>query len=263
MNILEEICHYKKKEVNELKKEKKFSFDKEVNTNKKEISLLLKKNNKNIYNVIAEIKRKSPSAGLIKKKFNLKKIAEDYIKAGAVCLSVLTEKKYFGGDINFIKELKDNTTIPLLRKDFIIDEWQIYESFHYNVDCILLILAILDDETFLRFYVLAKKLGLGVLVEVHDEEEVKRAISFNVDCIGINNRNLKTLHINLNTFKTLSKLIPENITKVCESGITEKKHILDMTKHGADAFLIGESLMKKEDIYQSTRELIKKNDREI
>ena len=263
MNILEEICHHKRKEVNELKKEKKLSFNDEVNKKKEAISDILKKNNKNHYNIITEIKRKSPSAGLIRKDFNLIDIAKNYIKAGAVCLSILTEKKYFGGDINFIKELKENTAIPILRKDFIIDEWQIYESLYYKADCILLILAILDDNTFIRFYSLAKKLGLSILVEVHDEEELKRALSFNVECIGINNRNLKTLKIDLNTFKKLSRLIPKGITKVCESGISENEQLIDMTNSGADAFLIGESLMKTKDIFKSTQNLIKKNDKKI
>ena len=263
MNILEEICYHKKQEIVELKKEKKFNFNTEINKNKKSISEILRKNNKNHYNIITEIKRKSPSAGLIRKDFNLIKIAENYIKAGAVYLSVLTEKKYFGGDVKFIKKLKENTKIPILRKDFIIDEWQIYESLYYNADCILLILAILDDDTFIRFYSLAKELGLSILVEVHDEEELRRALSFNVDCIGINNRNLKTLKIDLNTFKKLSKLIPKGITKVCESGISKNSQLLDMTNSGADAFLIGESLMKKKDIFQSTQNLIKKHDKKI
>ena len=159
--------------------------------------------------------------------------------------------------------MKENTKIPILRKDFIIDEWQIYESLYYNADCILLILAILDDDTFIRFYSLAKELGLSILVEVHDEEELRRALSFNVDCIGINNRNLKTLKIDLNTFKKLSKLIPKGITKVCESGISKNSQLLDMTNNGADAFLIGESLMKRKDIFQSTHDLIKKHEKKI
>ncbi len=261
MNILEEICKFKLEEVNILKKDKSTNFFKRNKLNFKTTNFIetLKKKNNSKYNIIAEIKKKSPSAGMIRENFDLIKIAMDYKRSGAVCLSVLTEKKYFGGNIEFLIQLKEaGVDLPILRKDFIVDEWQIYESSYYGADCILLILAVLDDEKFKRFYGLAKDLNLCILVEVHDEKELKRALNFNVDCIGVNNRNLKNLKIDLNTFKNLSKMIPSNVVKVCESGLTKNSDLKEMSKYGADSFLIGEYLMKKEDIYLSTKNLIRK-----
>ena len=132
---------------------------------------------------------------MICKKFDPVKIAIDYEKAGAKCLSVLTEKNYFGGNINYISQIKKSVDIPILRKDFIIDEWQILESFYAGADCVLLILAILNDSQLKKFYNLSKKFGMDVICEVHDEQELLRAKKLKVNCIGINNRNLKTLSI--------------------------------------------------------------------
>lgn len=256
MNILDQICNYKKLEVERLKKKISLDFLKKTEIKPLNFIESLKLKSPKKYNVITEIKRKSPSAGLIRKNFNLIDIARDYEKAGAKCLSILTEKKYFGGEINFLKKIKNKVNIPLLRKDFIIDEWQIYESLFYGADCILLILSILNDDEFKKLYAVAKKLGLGVIVEVHDQIELDRALSNNVECIGVNNRNLKTLKIDLEVFRKLSSKIPRSIVKVCESGISNNNQLKKMTEFGADAFLIGESLMKKENIYQSTKELI-------
>ena len=186
------------------------------------------------------------------------KIAKSYESAGAKCISILTEKNYFGGDITYIKKVKKVSSLPILRKDFIIDEWQIYESFYSGADCILLILAILNDRNFLKFYKIAKDLGLDVICEVHDQDELSRVLKINVECIGINNRNLKTLEINSETFNLLSKSIPKDIIKICESGINDSLQLNYYSKNGADAFLIGEFLMKSPDILEETRKLIKK-----
>ena len=255
MNILEKICKDKSNEINILKKKFKPS-----NKKKKTRSFLKNLINKdsNNYNVIEEIKKKSPRKGIICEKFSPIQIAKDYEKAGAKCISVLTEEKYFGGNINLIKEIKQVVSIPLLRKDFIIDDWQIYESYHSYADCVLLILAILTDTQLKNFYKLSRQLGMDVICEVHNEKELKRALNCKVDCIGINNRNLKTLDINTNTFNILSKKIPDGIIKICESGSSSNKELRKFTKSGADAFLIGETLMKSSNILIETKEMIKK-----
>ena len=255
MNILDKICQLKRKEINLLKKKFK-PFQQKTKT--RGFFKCLLANDNNNFNLIAEIKKSSPSKGLICKKFDPIQIAIDYEKAGAKCLSVLTEKNYFGGNINYISQIKKSVNIPILRKDFIIDEWQIIESFHAGADCILLILAILSDSQVKIFYNLSNKLGMDVICEVHNEEELKRAVKLEVNCIGINNRNLKTLNVDKNTFHLLSSKIPSKTIKICESGLTCNDDLKKFTKSGANAFLIGETLMKSYNIYEETKKIIKK-----
>ena len=257
MNILQEICQKKIYEINKLKTNINYK-NKIVISERRNFLKKLTNEDRNKFNLIAEIKKSSPSKGEICRIFNLNQIAQDYEKAGASCLSVLTEKNYFQGDINYINQVKSIVDIPILRKDFILDEWQIYESYFYGADCILLILAILEDNEAKRFYEISKELNLDVIVEVHDETELKRAINLNVECIGINNRNLKTLKIDLDTFERLSKKIPKGIIKICESGLKSNKQLRYYTKMGADGFLIGEYLMASNNLKKKTIEIIKK-----
>ena len=255
MNILDKICKLKYEEINFLKKRFK-PLKQKIKTRGFLKSLVIQDDSN--FNLIAEIKKSSPSKGLICKKFDPIKIAIDYEKAGAKCLSVLTEKNYFGGNINYISQIKKSVNIPILRKDFIIDEWQIYESYYAGADCILLILAILNDKQLKNFYNLSNKLEMDVICEVHDEEELLRAIKLEVNCIGVNNRNLKTLNIDKNTFHLLSSKIPQKTIKICESGLTCNDDLKKFTKSGADAFLIGESLMRSNNIYEETQKIIKR-----
>ena len=255
MNILDKICQLKRKEINLLKK-KVNPFTQKIKT--RDFFKHLITNDNNNFNLIAEIKKSSPSKGLICKKFDPIQIAIDYEKAGAKCLSVLTEKNYFGGNIGYISQIKKTVNIPILRKDFIIDEWQIIESYHAGADCILLILAVLNDLQVKNFYNLSNKLGMDVICEVHNEEELKRAVKLEVNCIGINNRNLKTLDVDKNTFHLLSSKIPSKTIKICESGLTCNDDLKKFTKSGANAFLIGETLMKSYNIYEETKKIIKK-----
>ena len=255
MNILDKICQLKRKEINLLKKKVK-PFTQKIKT--RGFFKCLLANDNNNFNLIAEIKKSSPSKGLICKKFDPIQIAIDYEKAGAKCLSVLTEKNYFGGNINYISQIKKSVNIPILRKDFIIDEWQIFESYYAGADCILLILAILNDKQLKNFYNLSNKLEMDVICEVHDEEELLRAIKLEVNCIGVNNRNLKTLDIDKNTFHSLSSKIPQKTIKICESGLTCNDDLKKFTKSGADAFLIGETLMRSNNIYEETQKIIKR-----
>ncbi len=254
MDVLKKICKLKEDEVANLKKK---DFSKNRCQIRNFLKTLVTDNNKN-YNLIAEIKKSSPSRGLICKSFKLERIAKEYQEAGAKCLSVLTETNFFSGNIEFISKVKKIVDIPVLRKDFIIDEWQIYESYHFNADCILLIMAILNDSQYKKFYKIATELGMDVICEVHDEDELKRALKIDVRCIGINNRNLKTLKVDTNTFTELSKKIPNQIIKICESGIKKNEELKKFVKNGADAFLVGESLMQSQNIYDATRRLIKK-----
>ena len=257
MNILQEICKKKIYEINKLKNSINYK-NKIVISKRRNFLKKLTKEDNDKFNLIAEIKKSSPSKGEICKKFNLNQIAQDYEKAGASCLSILTEKNYFQGDINYISRIKKIVDIPILRKDFILDEWQIYESYFFGADCVLLILAILEDEEAKRFYEISKELNLDVIVEVHDETELKRAINLNVECIGINNRNLKTLKIDLDTFKKLSKKIPKGVIKICESGLKSNKQLRNFVNMGADGFLIGEYLMASSNLKKKTIEIIKK-----
>ncbi len=256
MNKLYEICKIKKQTIDKLKKKNDYKTIKK----KKLRGFLssLKKNDNNNFNLIAEIKKASPSQGILCDKFDPIYIARKYELAGAKCLSILTEEKFFLGNINLIPLIKKKVSIPVLRKDFIIDEWQIYESFHFGADCILLILAILNDQQVALFYKLAKNLGMDVICEVHDEKELTRAIKLKVECIGINNRNLKTLKVSLENFKKYSRMIPSDIFKICESGIKNNENMKELSLFGADAFLVGESLMRSNDILKATKNLITK-----
>ena len=249
-----------KKKLSEIRVQKShIEYKSKINISKRRDFLKnLTRTNHKYFNLIAEIKRFSPSKGEICKKFDLKQIAIDYMNAGASCLSILTEKNFFKGDINYLDKVKNIVDLPILRKDFILDEWQLYESYYFGADCILLILAILDDKKARKFYKIAQELGMDVIVEVHDKNELERAIKMKVNCIGINNRNLKTLKIDLNTFTKLSKEIPRGIIKLCESGLDNNKQLIDFTRKGADGFLIGESLMSSKNIKLKTEEIIKR-----
>ena len=257
MNILEQICKKKLAEITIQKSQIEYKSKIKIIKRRDFLKKLIKTNDK-YFNLIAEIKRFSPSKGEICKKFDIERIATDYMNAGASCLSILTEENYFKGNIDYLRKVKNIVDLPILRKDFIIDEWQIYESYYFGADCILLILAILDDKKAKLFYNIAKELGMDVIVEVHDKIELQRAVRLRVNCIGINNRNLKTLQINLNTFVNLSKEIPQGIIKLCESGLNNNKQLVDFADKGADGFLIGESLMSAKNIKLKTQELIKK-----
>lgn len=193
---------------------------------------------------ICEIKKASPSLGDINTEINITEQARKYLANGATCLSVLTDEKYFKGKDDDLKEAKRAVDIPILRKDFIIDPYQIYESKALGADAILLIMACLSKNQALEFEEIAYSLGLSVLTESHDESELVQALSLKSPLIGINNRNLKTMEISLNNTKKLAKLVPENKIIISESGIKSKKDIEDLSKVGAKGFLIGTSLMQ-------------------
>ncbi|MEX1307358.1 MAG: indole-3-glycerol phosphate synthase TrpC [Eubacteriales bacterium] len=205
--------------------------------------------------IIGEIKKASPSKGVIKPKFSVKDLAKSYDKADVQALSVLTEQDYFLGSPDYIKTAKENAHLPVLRKDFIFDPWQVYESHLLGADAILLIAAILDNQKLKQLYDLAMGLGLSVLTEVHDEEELMRVLDVDVDIIGINNRNLNDFSVDLATTETLAAKIPSGKVKVSESGIFDFANLSRMRDAGVDALLIGESLMRAKDIPKAVQEL--------
>ena len=203
---------------------------------------------KNSTNIIAEIKRASPSLGLIRKDYLPAKIAKEYEDGGASAISVLTEEKYFRGCIEHIAEVKKSSVLPVLRKDFVIDNYQLYESRHYGADAVLLIAAALESRQISEFLGLARSIGLECLVEVHSEEDLKKLDGIDCDIIGINARNLNDFSVNTREAAKMLSMIPQGIVKVMESGIKSRAQIIEFQKMGADAFLIGETLMRSGDI---------------
>ena len=208
-------------------------------------------------NLIAEIKKASPSAGIIRQDFNPLRIAQIYVEHHAAALSVLTEEKYFLGQPEFIKQISEKHNIPILTKDFIIDEGQIYEARINGASAILLIVAILKDSELQHLMSVAQSLGLDCLVEVHDERELKRALDSGASIIGINNRNLKTLKVDLKISEQLIPRIPKGKIIVAESGIQTHQDVQMFKKLGAHAVLIGETFMRAKDIGKKVDELMK------
>ena len=194
--------------------------------------------------IIAEIKKASPSAGIISEDFNPVAKAKEYESFGASALSILTEEDFFLGSIKYLIDVKAISNIPILRKDFIVDEYQIYESKLIGADCILLIVSILSDDELNRFTKLADSLGLDFIIEVHDEEELTRIEDFSNAIIGVNNRDLKTFEVNIENSIRLRNFFKKENIFVAESGIKNQKDIDKLSKHNINVFLIGESLMK-------------------
>ena len=212
--------------------------------------------NQNQTAIIAEVKKASPSKGLIRENFNPVEIALAYKQNGAACISVLTDEKYFMGKNEYLTAIKKAVDLPILRKDFIIDPYQIWEAKLIGADCILLIMAMLDEKLAIELEAEAERVGLQSLIEIHDEDDLKKALKLKSKLFGINNRNLKTLEVDLNTTKILAPKIPEDKIIICESGIRNKEDITEIKTHRAKAFLIGESLMKENDIGSALKNLI-------
>lgn len=208
-------------------------------------------------NLIGELKKATPQKGIIRGDFNALKIALTYQANGASALSVLTDKRFFEGNPQTLTELKTRVTIPILRKDFIIDEYQIYESLYYGADAILLIADILTEEELTGFYKVAKDLGMDVLVEVHTEEDVEKALKSGASIIGINNRDLNTFRVDLATTQRLIRIIPDNKVKVSESGIKTYEDVMFLKSLGINAVLIGETFMEADDIAAKIRDVMR------
>ncbi|HHW46703.1 MAG TPA: indole-3-glycerol phosphate synthase TrpC [Clostridiales bacterium] len=196
---------------------------------------------------ICEVKKASPSKGIIAQNFPYIEIAKEYEDAGAHAISVLTEPEYFKGSHVFLQEISQSANIPILRKDFIVDEYQVYESKLIGADAVLLICTLLDTDTLKRYISICDELGLSALVEAHTEEEIDSAMKAGARVIGVNNRDLKTFEVDINNCIHLRRLVPKDIIFVAESGIKTREDILMLEKAGVDAVLIGEALMRSKD----------------
>ena len=254
MNILSQIVENKRAEIESHKS--MFPLEhllEPLFINRETISL---KNavNTSAHGIIAEFKRKSPSKGWINRDASINQVIEEYSSGDAAAISVLTDPDFFGGSLNDLKQARRISQKPLLRKDFIIDEYQILQAKAFGADCILLIAAILDIKTLKRFTRLAHAIGLEVLLEIHSYNELE-ALACKPDMVGINNRDLTTFEVNTETSLGLIKHIPEDITRISESGISSLETIQILRKSGFNGFLMGEQFMKSESPGESLKEL--------
>ncbi len=261
--LLKEIYKFKTKQVAELKLERsQKEIINGINKVKKTrgfLKRILSNQNKNLLNIIAEIKKASPSKGIIKKDFNPEKISLQYQKGGAACISVLTDNKYFMGSNNDLIKIKKNINLPILRKDFIISEYQIYESRLIGADCILLISEILNPKTINNYISIAKELELDVIIEVHSLKDLNKFINNNNVLIGINNRNLRNMSVDKKHALNITKNISNKNNIICESGISSYNQFKELYKNGFKNFLIGEYLMKNKDPAKILRKLCSVN----
>ncbi|MBI2427400.1 MAG: indole-3-glycerol phosphate synthase TrpC [Ignavibacteriales bacterium] len=260
-NKLNEILLHKKHEVEELKEKMPFEtvFERiSMLSPTEELIPALRSHQNGEVTCIAEIKKASPSKGVIAKSFNVEKIAREYLQGGAAALSVLTDKKYFQGHSDHIRSAKGSSHLPILRKDFIVDEYQIYESRMIGADAILLIVAALTDQQLRSYITTAEDLTLSVLVECHSKEEIDRALHAGAKIIGINNRDLQTFTVNVNLSLHLKNFIPNECIAVSESGIRNYHTVEELGQAGFDAILVGEHLMVQTDKAKAMKELLGK-----
>lgn len=257
---LYEIIVNKKKEVNELKN--RFPMSKILRAIERDAGLDARRDFKKAIssshqnNVIGEIKKASPSEGIIRSDFNALKIAEIYEYTNVKALSVLTEMRYFNGRTSYLKTVRRITTKPILRKDFIVDRYQIYESALYSADAVLLIASVLTDEELRNYIHDLSEFGMDALVEVHNQHDLNKALDAGAEIIGINNRNLATFEISLDVTEQLIRKIPKGKIVVSESGIKRREDIQMLKTFGVNAFLIGTTFMKSPDILSKVNELI-------
>lgn len=260
LNILEEIYNHKLLEVRNLKKNLSL---KQICQNIKNLSQpqdffykLAKLNSQNQTALIAEVKKASPSKGIICSDFDHIKIAKQYQQANATCISVLTDNKYFMGSYQYLQDIKQNCNLPILCKDFMVDIYQIYHARMIGADCILLIMAMIDDKKLQELEQVALDLGMSVLIEVHNQQELQRAAKLKSKLIGINNRDLKTFKVDINNSINLAKQIDKGYNIVTESGINKIDHAKLLKENGINCFLIGEYFMRKENIVNEVSNFI-------
>ncbi|MDR3501553.1 MAG: indole-3-glycerol phosphate synthase TrpC [Legionella sp.] len=253
-SVLERIAQHKLNEVAQAKKVHPLSSLEQSQWERRDFVAALKTNTTPA--IIAEIKRASPSKGLIREDFDVAQIAEIYAQHGARCLSVLTDIEFFQGHPDYLVLAKSHCDLPVLRKDFILDEYQIYESQSLGADCILLIVALLDDTQLADYCQLAQELNMAVLVESHTREELDRAIHLPTPLMGINNRSLHTFKTDIQLSINLKDVVPQDRIVITESGINTHADVALMQANGINTFLIGESLMRAPDIGSALTHLI-------
>ena len=256
MTVLDKIIAYKREEVSAKKEalpvsilEQSDYFNRPVQS----MSAALKKSD---YGIIAEHKRKSPSKSVINDKLLLPKVVSGYEVAGVSAISILTDTPFFGGSLDDLLLARQSVSTPLLRKEFIIDTYQIYESKAYGADAILLIAAALEDTELKEFCLIAKELQMEVLLEVHDRNELERSISVPADMLGVNNRNLKTFKVSTAVSKELAAFIPDRFVKVSESGLSSPAAVRDLKEYGYQGYLMGEHFMKNDDPGKAVQKFI-------
>lgn len=261
-SILNKIKNYKLKEIKKSKKiltltelEEKARLSEHTRGFVKALSV----KNSGMYKIIAEIKKASPSKGLIRDQFNVEVIAQEYTKGGATCLSVLTDGPSFCGKQEYVSIARKASKLPILRKDFMFDPYQVFEARVMGADCILIIMAAVSDRQAHELESVAYELNLDVLIEIHNESELERALKLKSPILGINNRNLNTFEVDLATTEKLARLIPTGKVIISESGLTDSADLERMSKCGAQGFLIGETLMRQDNIEEATKKLILKN----
>ncbi len=250
MSILNEIADYTRQRISECKKTvSENEMIERAKAVKSKLPAFTFENalKKDGINFICEVKKASPSKGVIAETFPYEDIATDYENAGADCISCLTEPKYFMGNDNYLKAIKSKVNIPVLRKDFTIDEYMIYQAKSLDADCVLLICSLLPEETLKRYIGICDSLGMSALVEAHDENEIKSAINAGARIIGVNNRDLKTFKVDVHNSERLRALVPDNILFVAESGIKTHDDIEVLENANVNGVLIGETLMRSND----------------
>jgi indole-3-glycerol phosphate synthase len=206
--------------------------------------------------LIAEVKRASPSKGLLRHDFDAAGLAREYEANGAVAISVLTDQHFFQGNLDHLRAVRQSVGLPVLRKDFVLDSYQVYEARATGADAVLLIVAALDDGDLEALHQLVQQLGMAALVEVHNAAELERALKIDPQIIGVNNRDLRTFEVNLETTARLRTLIPPEITLVAESGVHTRDDVVKLATIGADAMLVGEALVRSKEVGQKVQELI-------
>lgn len=245
MNILDQIIEHKKKEVDEAKSLYPVKLlEQSIFFSSPTVSLRKYVKRQDKTGIIAEFKRKSPSKGIINAHASVERTTIGYMQAGASAISVLTDKQFFGGSNDDLKTVRKYNFCPVLRKDFTIDEYQVIEAKSIGADAILLIAAVLEPKRTKLLADFAHSLGLEVLLEVHNEEELQQNLDAGADLIGVNNRNLKTFEVSINVSKQLAELIPAGVVSVSESGIFSPEAIIELRKFGYEGFLVGENFMK-------------------
>ncbi|HRT48570.1 MAG TPA: indole-3-glycerol phosphate synthase TrpC [Bacteroidales bacterium] len=257
MNFLEQIAEMKKQEIAQMKRLiSATDYEKRKRIGREIVSLSDALKNSPTPGIIAEFKRMSPSKGVLNHQAKIADVVKGYEEGGAAGLSILTEKKYFGGSIGDISMVRLSTGLPILQKDFVIDEIQIYEAKYSGADAILLIASLLETNEVYRLARAARKTGLEVVLEIHSEAELDKVNEY-VNIIGVNNRNLLTLEVDTNTSFKLAGKIPEGFVKISESGISSPEVLKDLIKAGYDGFLIGEAFMSRPDPVKAFEEFVK------
>ena len=259
MSILDQIKLTKMREVSKLNKNQleydRKNFVKSLE-NKQRFEETLKNSGNKRYTLITEIKKASPSKGIIREDFNPRELARSYEKGGASCLSVLTDSNYFKGSNDYIARIKEVVSLPILRKDFIIDPLQVIESKNLGADCILIIVGMNSIEDNKKIEYMALDIGLECILEVHSLEELEATKHFSSNVIGINNRDLNTFVTDIETTIKLLPRVPKNKTIISESGLSKKSDLVRLANLGVSSFLVGESLMKQQDVEKATRSIM-------